>query len=71
MENLIVYMLVGFLAQMIDGSLGMAYGVSATISAWCRRASRCCQRQRPTLLRSSPPVYQVFPIGNLVIWIKL
>lgn len=30
MEDLVVYILVGFLAQMIDGSLGMAYGVSST-----------------------------------------
>jgi len=29
-ENLIIYIVVGFFAQMIDGSLGMAYGVSAT-----------------------------------------
>lgn len=30
MENLIIYIVVGFFAQIIDGSLGMAYGVSAT-----------------------------------------
>ncbi len=30
MENIFVYILVGFLAQMIDGTLGMAYGVSST-----------------------------------------
>ncbi|HBM17302.1 MAG TPA: ABC transporter permease [Lentisphaeria bacterium] len=29
-ETLLVYMTVGFLAQLIDGSLGMAYGVSST-----------------------------------------
>ncbi len=29
MENLLVYIVVGFVAQIIDGSLGMAYGVSA------------------------------------------
>ncbi|WP_207426929.1 TSUP family transporter [Pedobacter sp. SYSU D00535] len=29
-ENLLIYMLGGFIAQMIDGALGMAYGVSAT-----------------------------------------
>lgn len=28
MSTLIIYILIGFLAQMIDGSLGMAYGVS-------------------------------------------
>ena len=28
MENIAIYILIGFLAQMIDGSLGMAYGVS-------------------------------------------
>lgn len=30
MENFLVFVLVGFVAQMIDGILGMAYGVSAT-----------------------------------------
>ena len=30
MDQIIVFILVGFLAQMIDGTLGMAYGVSAT-----------------------------------------
>lgn len=30
MENIFIYILVGFLAQMIDGTLGMAYGVSST-----------------------------------------
>jgi uncharacterized membrane protein YfcA len=30
MENIIVFMIVGFLAQLIDGCLGMAYGVSST-----------------------------------------
>ncbi len=29
-EDLLLYMLGGFIAQMIDGALGMAYGVSAT-----------------------------------------
>ena len=29
-KHVAIYMLVGFLAQMIDGSLGMAYGVSST-----------------------------------------
>lgn len=29
-ETLLIYLAVGFLAQMIDGSLGMAYGVSST-----------------------------------------
>ncbi len=29
MENLLVYIVVGFVAQIIDGSLGMAYGVTA------------------------------------------
>ena len=28
MDHFIIYILIGFLAQMIDGSLGMAYGVS-------------------------------------------
>lgn len=28
MENIAIYILIGFLAQIIDGSLGMAYGVS-------------------------------------------
>ena len=28
MDKLIIYILIGFMAQMIDGSLGMAYGVS-------------------------------------------
>lgn len=30
MENILIFMLVGFIAQMIDGALGMAYGVSST-----------------------------------------
>lgn len=30
MEQILLFVLVGFLAQMIDGTLGMAYGVSAT-----------------------------------------
>ncbi|HSN68055.1 MAG TPA: sulfite exporter TauE/SafE family protein [Thermoanaerobaculia bacterium] len=30
MENFLVFVLVGFVAQLIDGILGMAYGVSAT-----------------------------------------
>jgi len=29
-DNLVTYILVGFLAQLIDGALGMAYGVSST-----------------------------------------
>ncbi|MCA9933107.1 MAG: sulfite exporter TauE/SafE family protein [Anaerolineales bacterium] len=29
-QNIIVFIIVGFVAQMIDGALGMAYGVSAT-----------------------------------------
>lgn len=29
-DNLLLFILVGFMAQMIDGSLGMAYGVSAS-----------------------------------------
>jgi hypothetical protein len=29
-EQLLLFMLVGFVAQMIDGALGMAYGVSST-----------------------------------------
>lgn len=29
-ENIIVFVIVGFVAQMIDGALGMAYGVSST-----------------------------------------
>lgn len=28
MDKLVIYILIGFMAQMIDGSLGMAYGVS-------------------------------------------
>jgi len=30
MENIIVFVIVGFFAQIIDGALGMAYGVSST-----------------------------------------
>jgi len=30
MEKLFIYLVVGFVAQMIDGALGMAYGVSST-----------------------------------------
>ena len=30
MQTLIIFVVVGFLAQMIDGALGMAYGVSST-----------------------------------------
>ncbi|MGH3147798.1 MAG: sulfite exporter TauE/SafE family protein, partial [Rubrobacter sp.] len=30
MQSLVVLAIVGFLAQLVDGSLGMAYGVSAT-----------------------------------------
>lgn len=30
MEDILIYVLVGFAAQMIDGALGMAYGVSST-----------------------------------------
>lgn len=30
MEHILLFSLVGFIAQMIDGALGMAYGVSAT-----------------------------------------
>lgn len=30
MEQILLFMLVGFIAQMIDGALGMAYGVSST-----------------------------------------
>ena len=30
MQELIIFILVGFIAQVIDGALGMAYGVSAT-----------------------------------------
>lgn len=30
MEKILVYIIVGFVAQMIDGALGMAYGVSST-----------------------------------------
>lgn len=29
-ENIILFIIVGFIAQMIDGALGMAYGVSST-----------------------------------------
>ena len=29
-DNLLLYVLVGFVAQLIDGALGMAYGVSST-----------------------------------------
>jgi siroheme synthase-like protein len=29
-ENIVVYFLIGFIAQMIDGALGMAYGVSVS-----------------------------------------
>ncbi len=29
-QNILLFVLVGFLAQMIDGALGMAYGVSST-----------------------------------------
>jgi len=29
-ENILVYVLVGFVAQLIDGALGMAYGVTST-----------------------------------------
>ena len=32
LELIIVWALVGFLAQLIDGALGMAYGVSSTIA---------------------------------------
>lgn len=30
MDNIVLFILVGFIAQMIDGALGMAYGVSST-----------------------------------------
>lgn len=30
MKKLITFALIGFLAQLIDGSLGMAYGVTST-----------------------------------------
>jgi len=29
-HNIVLFILVGFIAQMIDGALGMAYGVSST-----------------------------------------
>ena len=29
-QNIILFIIVGFVAQMIDGALGMAYGVSST-----------------------------------------
>ncbi len=29
-ENIILFIMVGFIAQMIDGALGMAYGVAST-----------------------------------------
>ncbi len=29
-QTIIVFIIVGFIAQMIDGALGMAYGVSST-----------------------------------------
>jgi len=28
-QNILVFILIGFIAQMIDGALGMAYGVSS------------------------------------------
>lgn len=30
MDQIIIFIIVGFLAQMVDGTLGMAYGISAT-----------------------------------------
>jgi len=32
MKKLLVFVFIGFIAQLIDGSLGMAYGVTATLS---------------------------------------
>ena len=60
-EDVLLYVIIGFVAQMIDGAIGMAYGVTAssvllglgvpptTASAWCMRP-----RPSPPALRASP-----------------
>ena len=49
--NIFVFILVGFVAQLIDGALGMAYGVSSTtfltsLGVPQKFASAACMRPR-------------------------
>jgi uncharacterized membrane protein YfcA len=62
MDDLVLFVAVGFAAQIVDGALGMAYGVSATTVllsfgvmpavASASRASRSARSTRPS--SSSP-----------------
>jgi uncharacterized membrane protein YfcA len=37
-NDLLLYIAIGFVAQMVDGAIGMAYGVTATPKAGPRRS---------------------------------
>ena len=56
MTELIFYVFVGFVAQMVDGTLGMAYGVSASTLLLSRGLS-------PAIVSATVHAAEVFTTG--------
>ena len=66
-ENILLFVLIGFIAEMIDGSLGMAYGVSAT-SFLLSLGLPHCQRQRsyaPEIVTTATSGFFHMKFGNI------
>ena len=62
-DDVLLYVIIGFVAQMIDGAIGMAYGVTAnsvllSFGVPPATASACVHAARLSL-----PVPQALPIG--------
>ena len=63
-DDILLYVIIGFVAQMIDGAIGMAYGVTASSVLLslgvppATASARVCMRRK-----HSPPAPQVSPIG--------
>ena len=41
-EDVLLYVVIGFVAQMIDGTIGMAYGVTASSVSMCHEETCPC-----------------------------
>ncbi|WP_244610407.1 hypothetical protein [Microvirga pakistanensis] len=60
------YLVLGFVAQLIDGALGMAYGLIATSALLASGASPAPASMPPSV---SPPGWPVRPMRGTATWI--
>ena len=64
MGDLVIVVLAGFFAAMVDGALGMGFGPTSSSVCSAPASARAPSRRRSTSPRSSPASWRALPIGG-------